>query len=925
MSFKLLSKKIQDILNELGYLEETAPQRIAIPKILEGKNLLIISPTGTGKTEAAILPILDLLSKEERKGIRALYITPLRSLNRNLMERLTLWCSKLDLRIAVRHGDTEAMERRRQSLLPPDLLITTPETLQVLLVSKIIREHLRSVRHVIIDELHELAESKRGAQLSVALERLRLIAGEFQLIGLSATIGEPEKLAKFLVGIGRECEIINAKEERGMKVRITLPRPGKKDEELANALFTYPDVVARLRKISEAIDSKKSTLIFTNTRSEAEVLASRLRMMKKNVFVHHSSLSKEVRIDAESSLKLGEIKGIVCTSSLELGIDIGHIDYVIQYNSPRQATRLVQRIGRSRHRFKEMAEGLIVATNIDSFLESIVLTKRAFSEKYERIEIPEKPMDVLAHQLIGILIEYGRIKIDEFLNIVNKAYPFRNLKKEEIEKLIELLQSLKPKALLRFDEEVVKTQGSFMYYFENLSMIPELVKYAVFDAEKSEYIGELDEDFIAEFGEEGTRFVLKGEVWEIIAIDEEKKRILCKRAESNIGVVPTWVGEEIPVLKEVAEEVVELRKKIVEDPNIAGDFAYLDELMEISEIIKKDLENGLQENAIFIEDSEEIKILNTNLGTRANKALAKLLSYLINIELKKQFKIQSDAYRVYIFSKEVNAKEIASILRELQFRDLESMIARIINEEDNLFRFRFLQVAKRFGIVRRQASIDKKLIIELARQYKETQVYEEAFKEVVSKDIDIEGVKGLMNKLMKGEAKIKIFNGLSNMSKEALVYIANELGIAGKKDPSRFLVEVFKTRIFTRPISIACLDCKDYAEIKSIINIESIECPYCGSKRLAVSKLPISMIRKALMSSEDKGKIGRIKKRLKITSELIENKTKLAMIALSANISLKDALKILSKFDEENEDFYLELMKAESERMKRILEHLRTR
>lgn len=930
MSFKYLSKGLQNLLNELGYKEETEPQRKAIPIILQKKNVLLISPTGTGKTEAALLPVLDMIKDNKMKGIKVLYITPLRSLNRNLMDRITLWCGKLDLKVAVRHGDTSANERRKQMLLPPDLLITTPETLQILLVSKNMREHLKTVKHVIIDEIHELAESKRGSQLALGIERLRLISGDFQLIGLSATVGEPEKLAKFLVGSNRDCEIILAYEERKMKFKISYPKPNKNDFILSEKLLTYPEVVSRLRKIKEAMEDKKSTLIFTNTRSESEILASRLRMLGMNIFVHHSSLSKEARISAESSLKLGEIKGIVCTSSLELGIDIGHIDYVIQYNSPRQATRLVQRVGRSSHYLGGIAEGLIIATTLDTVLESYVIAEKALKGEYERINIPEKPMDVLAHQLIGYLLEYGEVDLKDFLDFAKEAYPYRNLSLEDLEKLVELLENLRPKALLRKNDSLKKSFGSYYYYFENLSMIPDQVQYSVIDFDTKNFIGVLDEDFIAEYGEEGTRFILKGEAWEILAIEEDNRRVLCKKIENPIGIVPTWVGEEIPVERDIAQEVAELRKEVY-----SKKLALNPELMEIQDI--KNIEEIFEEerrkgnklasvNEIIIEKENGIIVINSCNGTKLNRTFSKILAFVINDRLRKNFRIHSDAYRIYIISKEIESHEILEILKKLQFYDIDDLIVRIFNENDPLFRFRFTHVAKRFGIIKKNAIIDKKIIIELARQYRNTPVYEETLKEIFSKDLEIESLKELIRKMTKNEIRISINEKMSEITKEALKYVLVEASIPGNKDPSKFILEAFKVRLYSRLITIFCMDCKEYIESKILATIKEITCPLCNSKKLAVSRMEITKVSNYLQSILKKrrdAKIKRLEKRWEKISELISKKGMLALIASCANIGLNSIESIVNEFNEDKEDFYYRLMQEETKRLSKIMEKLR--
>lgn len=250
----MLVKPVRRLIEQKEFSKPTDPQEKTIPLILQGKNVLLISPTATGKTEAAFLPILSMLLQGQQgtPGIKVLYLTPLRALNRDMLERLEWWCNNLDVKLAVRHGDTETKERLRQSRIPPEILITTPETLQAILSGWIMRQHLQQVRWVIIDEVHEMADSKRGSQLALALERLRLMIGrDFQLIGLSATIGTPDKVAQFLVGSGRPVEIVRVPVARIMRLKIIFPKPDEDDLRLASQLYTHPEVAARLRIIKE--------------------------------------------------------------------------------------------------------------------------------------------------------------------------------------------------------------------------------------------------------------------------------------------------------------------------------------------------------------------------------------------------------------------------------------------------------------------------------------------------------------------------------------------------------------------------------------------------------------------------------------------------------------------------------------------------
>ena len=383
-AFDLLVKPVRRLVEQRGFSKPTEPQEKTIPRILEGKNVLLISPTATGKTEAAFLPVLSSLLREPKTpGIKVLYITPLRALNRDILDRLQWWCNSLDIKLAVRHGDTETKERMRQSRSPPDLLITTPETLQAILSGWVLRQHLQSLRWVIIDEVHELADSKRGSQLSLALERVRnLIGKDFQMIGLSATIGSPEEVARFLVGNNRPVEIIRVPVAKMVKLQVIYPKPTEEDVRFAAKIYTHPEVAARLRIIRDQMNKRKSVLLFTNTRSISEVLASRFKVWDIDfpISIHHGSLAKLSRIAAEQGFKRGELKGLIATSSLELGIDIGRIDLVIQYMSPRQVTRLIQRVGRAGHTYGDVAEGLIIGMDSDDTLEALVIARRALIE-----------------------------------------------------------------------------------------------------------------------------------------------------------------------------------------------------------------------------------------------------------------------------------------------------------------------------------------------------------------------------------------------------------------------------------------------------------------------------------------------------------------------------------------------------------------
>ncbi|MDD1670487.1 MAG: DEAD/DEAH box helicase, partial [Methanomicrobiales archaeon] len=403
-ALSLLDGRVRATVGKRGWRGLSEPQAAAIPPLLAGNHLVLIAPTGSGKTESAMLPVFDRLVREEGPGFRALYITPLRSLNRDILQRMEWWCRELGITVGVRHGDTPAHERRKQALHPPHLLITTPETLQAIFMGKVLRRHLAHVRHVIVDEIHELAGSKRGAQLSVALERLAVYAGEFQRIGLSATVGNPADVGAFLCG-DRPYRVVEIPVTPHLDIRVR---------------YAGEDFADQARYVGRCIGGKGSSLVFVNTRVTAEALGHQL-YETGDVEVHHGSLSKEVRVDAEERFKKGEIHTLICTSSMELGIDIGRVGHVIQFGSPREVSRLVQRVGRAGHQLHTISRGTILTTGFDDTLESMVIARMAKENRVEPVVLHVGAADVLANQVAAMAVEYGQISRAKILAILSRS------------------------------------------------------------------------------------------------------------------------------------------------------------------------------------------------------------------------------------------------------------------------------------------------------------------------------------------------------------------------------------------------------------------------------------------------------------------------------------------------------------------------
>lgn len=875
----LFSKPIQRLLSERGFEEFTEPQRRAIPTIIEGKNVLIIAPTGTGKTEAAFLPILDKIVREgDRGGIRLLYITPLRALNRDLMERLQWWCGRLDLRVGVRHGDTEVRERGKQAIVPPDVLITTPETLQAILPGKRLRKHLSKVRWIIVDEVHELTNDKRGSQLSVGLERLRRITvDDPQIIGLSATIGSPEEVAKFLVGEGRECEIVRVSVAKGIELEVEMPEANEGDVRLAEKIATFPEVAARLRRIRELVEGYRSTLIFTNTRSEAEILASRFRVWDINmpVSIHHGSLSKSSRVEAETSLKKGELKGVVCTSSLELGIDIGSIDLVIQYNSPRQATRLLQRVGRAGHWVGGTSKGAIITMDSDDALESIVIVRRSLREELEDVKIIRKPLDVLVHQIAGLLLEYGRITVDEIMEIVRSAYPFRDLMEEELCDVLNYMSERRPRLALYLPEDgvVIKARpydSLFRYYFENLSMIPEEKHYLVIDEEKDEPIGTLDEAFVAEYGEPGVKFIVRGAPWKIIQV--YKDTVYVRAEDDPTGAIPDWVGDEIPVPFEVAQEVGRIKGRVYELLRRGISFeAVVDELRGDYPVSKDLLIKALSEvkeqaegnwavptdKLITVEEWEGYVIVSCSLGLMINKTLSRILGYLITTMTGSGVGTSQDPYRIYLKTS-VDARTVAEVLTGLDPKEVARLVE-VAVEKTGLFRRRLLHVAKRFGVVEKGADLSDVGMQQLMESLKGTVIWKEAMKEVLFKDLDVEGLEKFVIGLKDGSFRVVVMERdlpLSPLSRIGIRKLSWKTDLVPADRLRRILIEAGKARLLNETRIAVCSECFRYVDSVKIKRfLEEFTCPKCKSKKIGLIDGELTDVVEMASERVERGKV----------------------------------------------------------------------
>ncbi|MBI0584581.1 MAG: DEAD/DEAH box helicase [Methanomassiliicoccus sp.] len=902
MAFELLDPRIQQVLRDKDIHEPTGPQREAIPIILQGDHLLLVAHTGIGKTEAAMLPIFHRLLDTAGKGIKCIYITPLRALNRDMLKRLTEFGEALDLDVAVRHGDTSQAERQRQSKSPPDVLITTPETVQVLFTGKRLREHLSRVKWVVIDEIHELASNERGAQLSVAMERLVEVAGEFQRIGLSATVGSVEEVAGYLGGEGRKVRTVRAQVSKDLDVTVQAPPVTDADRDLAGRLQSDPHLVSGMRRCKTLIERHRSTLMFVNTRDTAEAMAARYHIWDESIRigVHHGSLSKEIRIETEEDFKAERLKGLICTSSLELGIDIGSVDFAIQYNSPRQVSRLIQRMGRAGHSVGERSEGAIVASNADEIAESMVIARMASDGELERLRVRERPMTVLANQLVAMGMS-GQTEKELAYQVIKRSYPFRNLGRDEFHGVLEQLVSIG----LLFDNDATfrRTSRGMRYFYDNISMIPDERTYLIRDIATRRVVGTLDESFVLSFAEPYAAFITHGKTWRIVEVREDE---LLVEQIRDIGSIPSWTGEDIPVPFEVAQEVGRLRRER-KYGEYAGD---ADAVEELDRYLKEQDRDGAvpSDKLVTLEMGKRMAVLNMCFGTKVNETVSKVLSVLLSARLGESVGAHTDPYRIVIeLPRDINPQIIIDTLGTMRSEGVESLVRLVLKTSSHL-RYRFVFVAKKFGVIDKDADHRQVNFTRLAEAFEGTPLFEEAVRRSLWEDFDVEGTMAAMKRLESGETTLKVM-GLTSIGRAGLQH-SRDLIMPQRADHS--ILMALKKRLESEVMSMSCLNCQAQWRLKPQDAPDRLVCPRCGGQMIAAllpyNKQDIGLLKKEKPTEEEAKEIRRMYK----NASLVREHGRRAMLTLAGRgIGPDTADRVLSSFYDDEDEFLRDILSAE--------------
>ncbi|MBI0584616.1 MAG: ATP-dependent helicase [Methanomassiliicoccus sp.] len=776
----------------------TEPQSYAVPLIHDRKNVLVSSPTGSGKTLTAFTSIINELFKYSKEGrledrVYAVYISPLKALandiNRNLEEPLREMAEVAEregesfpsIRVGVRTGDTSQAERQKMLRKPPHILITTPESLALVLAAPKFREKLAQVEYVILDEIHEVCDSKRGVFLSLTLERLQeLCSRPFVRVGLSATLAPIQDVAEYLVGYEnggpRDVNVVEIMRQRDLDVRVECPT----DDMTA---LPYEIVNSKMYdQLYEMIQEHRTTIVFTNTRSGTEHVVFKLKERGlEGIEAHHGSLAKETRLDVEERLKKGQLKCVVSSTSLELGIDIGSVDLVVQIGSPKSVAKGLQRIGRSGHGHGLTSKGRMLVFEKDDLVECAVLCRAAHRKHIDRVSISENCLDVLSQSLVGMSLEQ-RWDVQDALRVVRRSYCYRNLPEKQFQEVLRYLGSkdafegVYPK--LWYDEEegrFGKRAGSRMIYFLNLGTIPEEANYKVF-TDKGGLIGDLSEKFVERLSARDV-FVLGGKSYEYVRAKGMK--VFVKEAAGRKPTVPSWSGEMLPRSFDLSMNIATFRRELrerldndedetltwmcafgIDHGSARSILSYFKEQRAACDFIPDDKELAV-EGYIDMTGNYNL-IFHFPFGRRVNDALSRGYAFILTQHLGSNVSVSitDDTFMV----SSPKRIEIQGVERFLTSEMLEDVLMRAIKDSE-LFKQRFRHTASRsFMILRnykgREVSVGRQQVrssylLEALGEMEGVPVIDETYREIMEDVMDIKNAREVLRSIESGAVKVR--------------------------------------------------------------------------------------------------------------------------------------------------------------------------
>ncbi|WP_434530748.1 ATP-dependent helicase [Haloarcula sp. NS06] len=805
----------------------TPPQKEAIPLIHERENALICAPTGSGKTLASFTGIINELFGKAREGelensVYCLYVSPLKSLandiHRNLGQPLDGITAKLDergedveIRHAIRHGDTSDSERQAMLETTPHILNTTPETLAILLNSPKFKQKLETIEYVIVDEIHSLAENKRGTHLSVSLERLEEMVEEPPTrIGCSATVEPLDTVAEFLVGCEepggdpRDYEIVDTRFARDFDMELSCPA-----DDLIN---TPRDIITErfYKQLHDHVQSHTNTLVFTNTRSGAERVLHNLREKfdgydESNSGCHHGSLSKERRRDIEESLKAGSLDVVTTSTSLELGIDMPHIDLVVQVGSPKSVAALLQRIGRAGHQLGETVEGRVIALDRDELVECAVMLEKAERGFVDRVFIPENAQDVATQQIYGMAINDVRPEAT-FKSVLRRAYPYRDYDDEDWEQLMRYMTADYPGmedknvyAKIWRDtndapdgehhyedydvgEHLIGKRGRLarVIYMTNIGTIPDSFTCDVVTRSDDSWVGQLDESYLDTL-EKGDVFVLGGNNFEYRY--RRGSKVYVDRTAAR-PTVPSWFSERLPLSYDLGREILDFQGQLLDRLGDGGMSEVrnwlrtfpVDEnsVRAIARMFREQVayagpDSVATTDRLVIEETldhdeyERHYHVHSNYGRRFNDGFSRLLAYHIARAASANVQV-AVADNGFTLSMPLNRKvDIARIVRDLDPETAREDLRASLDGTDLLQRYfrinatRSLMILKRYKGYEKSASeqqVSSEMLLGFAEDLGDFAVVEETYREILEDKLNVDGIETVLRAMQDGDVDV---------------------------------------------------------------------------------------------------------------------------------------------------------------------------
>ena len=818
------------------------PQLYGVAEIHKRNNILISAPTGATKTLTAFMSILNELVDSSQKGILenkiyCVYISPLKALNEDIKFNLIEPLSEMEklagkepgdlgIRIAVRTGDTTQKEKADMLKNCPHILITTPETLAILLASTKFIEHLKNVQWVVVDEIHSLAENKRGVHLSVSLERLQRLSGHTARVGLSATIAPLDEIAKFLVGYDeggneRDCLIVDVQFIKEMDLKVLCPV-----DDIIDASYNQMHT-AMYGLMNDLIQQHKTTLIFTNTRAATERVVHNLKetypklYTDSNIGAHHGSLSKEHRFSLEDNLRKGRLKCVVCSTSLELGIDIGYIDLVLLLGSPKSVARALQRIGRSGHQLHAKTKGRIIVLDRDDLVECSVLLKSAVERKIDRIHIPRNCLDVLVQHVHGIALE-GQIHFDDMYNLIKKSYCYSNLSKEDLLQIVEYLSgryiSLEDRhiyAKIWYDPEtrIIGKKGmmSRVIHMTNIGTIPDESGIKVKVGEK--VIGIIDEAFLERM-KRNDIFVLGGSTYTF-----KFARGMTAQVEATVDrppTIPAWFSDALPLSFDLALEIGKFRRLMEEHfkekksekeiLDFLNDYLYVDQkaansiygyFKEQYDYIKEmPTDNKILIEHYVDEHGNKYIVFHTLFGRRVNDCLSRAVAFAISRTQHKDVEmgVSDNGFYITTGSKKVQALRAFKLLKADELRKL---MGNAIERSEILAR-RFRHCAGRAMMILRnylgrtknagRQHLSSVILLNAVRRISpDFFILKEARREIFEDLMDIDSAERILTLISNGKIKIKEVSTEIPMPFSFNLVLQGHLDILKMEDKNEFL------------------------------------------------------------------------------------------------------------------------------------------